>query len=646
MSLPSGFLDDLRQRASLVQVAGRKVIWDSRKSSPAKGDMWAPCPFHQEKTPSFHVDDKKGFYHCFGCGASGDVIKFVRETENASFMEAVETLAAEVGMKVPALNPHAQQESDLRHELSNVLEQAVQFFRLQMKTEAASEARNYLERRGLNKNVRDRWEIGFAPDSWQALWDHLTRIGVNSDLVYGSGLAKKSEKMGKPYDVFRNRIMFPIRDSRGKMMAFGGRAVDPNESAKYINSPETALFLKGSNLYHYATARASFGKSQPLIVAEGYMDVIALSEAGFKAAVAPLGTAITEQQLKLLWRIASEPILALDGDKAGLNAATRTIGLALPLIESGQSLFFAILPEGQDPDDLIRSSGRNAMVSILEKKIPMVDFLCRQETDGRTFDTPERKALLKKTLEQKIQLIRDSDTQKYYKKEIDDYCWKLFRINSPGYNGHKIGSLTQSVATSSVRHSLVATSIDGANEYLREAVILAAIISTPEILSEFEADILNLKCRDPSFATVRDCLLSVAKSAQPNLREEITQKIGSTALEKLFSIRQVKILPCIRRQGDVESARLTVSEELQKLRVFKKIETEVAEAEEDLKDNADESITWRLREAADARNDAMQIWQEEKLEYDIGPNGARIDRRERADLADMMKKFASIKYQK
>ena len=339
MSLPSGFLDDLRHRASLIQVAGRKVVWDSRKSNPAKGDMWAPCPFHQEKTPSFHVDDKKGFYHCFGCGASGDVIKFVRETENASFMEAVKTLAAEVGMKVPEYDQRAQQRADLRSELSNVLEQAVQFYRLQMNTEAASGVRNYLQKRGLTAEVRDRWEVGFAPDSWQALWNHLMHIGANSDLVYAAGLAKKSEKTGNPFDIFRNRIMFPIRDSRRKMIAFGGRAVDPNELAKYINSPETALFSKGSNLYNYAGARASFGQGQQVIVAEGYMDVIALSEAGFKATVAPLGTALTEQQLKLLWRITSEPILAFDGDKAGLNAAKRTIGLALPLIESGQSLF-------------------------------------------------------------------------------------------------------------------------------------------------------------------------------------------------------------------------------------------------------------------------------------------------------------------
>jgi DNA primase len=278
MSLPPGFLDELRTRLSLSQVVGRKVMWDSRKSNQGKGDMWAPCPFHQEKSASFHVDDRKGFYYCFGCQAKGDAISFVRETENVGFMEAIEILAGEAGLEVPKQDPRAQQKADERTELVDVMEQAVQFFRLQLRTGNASEARGYLDRRGLKEATQERFEIGFAPDAWQGLWDHLSGKGVSAEKILAAGLAKPSSKGGKPYDTFRNRIIFPIRDARGRCTAFGGRAMDPNDNAKYLNSPETLLFDKGRSLYNHGPAREAAGKGAPLIVAEGYMDVIALAE--------------------------------------------------------------------------------------------------------------------------------------------------------------------------------------------------------------------------------------------------------------------------------------------------------------------------------------------------------------------------------
>ena len=253
-------------------------------------------------------------------------------------MEAVEILAGEAGMPMPERDPRAQEKSDRRTLLAEVMEQAVQHFRLQLKTAAASDARDYLVRRGLDVAAQDRWEIGFAPDAWQSLWDTLKAKGVEDDLILGAGLGKPSQKGGKPYDTFRGRIMFPIRDARGRCTAFGGRAMDPNDNAKYLNSPETELFDKGRSLYNHAPARTAAGKGQPLIVAEGYMDVIALAEHGFGASVAPLGTAITEHQLAMLWRIADEPIIALDGDTAGLRAAMRLIDLALPALEAGQIL--------------------------------------------------------------------------------------------------------------------------------------------------------------------------------------------------------------------------------------------------------------------------------------------------------------------
>ena len=630
MSLPPGFLDDLRSRASLSQVVGRKVIWDARKSNQGKGDMWAPCPFHHEKTASFHVDDQKGFYYCFGCHAKGDAISFVRETENVSFIEAVEILAREAGMPMPERDPQAQQKADRRSQLAEVMEQAVQFFRLQLKTGAAGAARDYLVRRGLSPEAQDRWEIGFAPEAWQALWDQLSNKGVAADLILGAGLAKPSQKGGNPYDTFRNRIMFPIRDARGRAIAFGGRAMDPSDNAKYLNSPETELFDKGRSLYNQGPARTAAGKGQPLIVAEGYMDVIALAEAGFDASVAPLGTAVTEHQLQLLWRIAPEPIVALDGDTAGLRAAMRLIDLALPMLEAGQSLRFAVLPEGQDPDDLIRAHGAGAFRDLVDAALPMVRLLWRRETEGRVFDSPERKAALDKALRDKIKLIRDPSIRSHYGQEINSLRRELFvsrKDFKPSAWNRKTPPQTPLVQT---RNSLVAAAGDGAQTHLREAVILAAAISTPAVIAEFEAGIETLACADPDFAALRRLILRYQGDADATLRDEIVTELGPDPLENLLALRHVAINPCVRNPGDVTLAQMTLAEELAKLEAQRGLKDEIAEAAEDLSGGADEAVTWRLSQAAEARNRAERSEHEDKAEYETGNNGARINKDERS----------------
>ncbi|MEM7523872.1 MAG: DNA primase, partial [Pseudomonadota bacterium] len=391
MALPPGFLDELRARVSIAKVIERKVAWDQRKSQPAKGDYWACCPFHQEKSSSFHVEDRKGFYYCFGCQAKGDAITFLREAENMEFMEAVETLAREAGMPMPEQDPQAAKQQDRRAKLAEVMEQAAQFFRLQLKTSAGLGARDYIARRGLSAATVDRFGIGFAPDSRTALIDALTGKGVEEKLLDEAGLIRVPEDGKRPYDWFRGRVMFPIRDPRGRCIAFGGRALSADTPAKYMNSPETLLFDKGRSLYNHGPARAASGKVGALIVAEGYMDVIALAQAGFGHAVAPLGTAITEDQVRLMWRIADEPVIALDGDKAGLRAAMRVIDIALPMLEAGKSLRFALMPEGQDPDDLIKAHGPAAMQAALDQALPMVELLWRRETADQIFDSPERR---------------------------------------------------------------------------------------------------------------------------------------------------------------------------------------------------------------------------------------------------------------
>jgi len=650
MSLPPGFLDELRTRTSLSQVVGRKVTWDARKSNQGKGDMWAPCPFHQEKTASFHVDDRQGFYYCFGCHEKGDAISFVRQTENVGFMEAVEILAREAGMPVPERDPKAQEKADRRQQLTEVMEQAVQYFRLQLKTAAGTAARDYLTQRGLSEAAQARFGLGFAPDNRQGLFSHLTGKGIAAELIVAAGLVATPEGGGAPYDRFRDRIMFPIRDTRGQCIAFGGRAMTADARAKYLNSNDTELFHKGRSLYNFAPAREAAGKGQPLIVAEGYMDVIALSEAGFGATVAPLGTAITADQLALMWRIHPEPIIALDGDTAGLRAAMRAIDTALPLLKAGHSLRFAIMPEGQDPDDLIRSGGAAAMQAQLDQAIPMVQLLWRRETEGKVFDSPERKAALDRTLRETLMKIEDRPIRGHYGDEIKQLRWRLFRPqaqtqNRPAFDPARGRRNAPAVPMPKTRNSYLGTgTTDGAEERLREAVILATVLVTPAILPQFETQVEALDMVVPEHGQIRDAILRNARS--PDLREKVSAEVGPEPLEKLFALNHVLISAPVRAPGDTEIAAMCLAQELAKLAARRGAVREIAEAMQDMSAEADEGVTWRLGQAAEARNRAERSETDDTTEYEKGDNGAMISRDERNAFGDLLGRITYSKSDK
>ena len=611
MSLPPGFLDELRNRISLSRVIGRKVIWDSRKSNPAKGDMWAPCPFHQEKSASFHVDDRKGFYYCFGCHAKGDALTFLREAENMSFMEAVETLAREAGMALPARDPRAAEKADRRTELARVMEEAVRHYRLQLKTGAGAAARDYLQRRGLSEAALDRFEIGFAPDGWHGLWTALKGRGMADDLILGAGLARASQTGGAPYDTFRNRIMFPIRDARGRCIAFGGRAMDPNDSAKYLNSPETDLFDKGRSLYNHGPAREAAGKGQPLIVAEGYMDVIALVTAGYEAAVAPLGTAITEEQLRLIWRLHPEPLIMLDGDSAGIRAAMRRVDLALPLLEAGQGLRFVILPEGLDPDDMIRARGREAMAQAIAAAEPMVNLLWRREIEGKVFDSPERKAMLDKSLRSAIRRIADPSIRAHYGDEINRLRRALFGSGRPAFVPRapgRAGRVQPASALRTTRGTLLAAARGPeVDEYLHEAMILAIGLCHPRTLERFESQFETVEMRDPGHNRLRHALLGALHAGLPEdvaLFRRKVEAVAAEEVEKLMGLAHVRIAPPLRSGSDLDLAMMCLAEEFAKLEARRGAQAEIAEAMEDLGGLADEGLTWRLRQAVAARHRA------------------------------------------
>ena len=626
MRLPSAFLDELSARTSLTQVAGRKVVWDSRRSKPSKGDMWAPCPFHHEKTASFHVDERKGFYYCFGCHAKGNAISFVRDTQNVSFMEAVEILARDAGMEVPAPDPQAKEKADRRDQLADVMEQAVRRYRLQLKTGAAADAREYLAGRGLDESAQDRWEIGFAPNARQGLFEHLAGKSVAPDLIIDAGLCARPEDGGAPYDRFRNRIIFPIRDARGRAIALGGRAMDPDAPAKYLNSPETELFNKGGSLFNHGPAREASGKSGSLIVAEGYMDVIALSEAGFPFTVAPLGTAVTTSQLQMLWRIAPEPVIALDGDKAGFNAAMRLIDLAMPLLEAGRSLRFCLMPSGQDPDDVIRIGGAQAMRKLLDSAQPLVQLLWKRETEGKDFDSPERRAALDNSLRAQISKIPDLGLRDHYGDEIKRLRADLFgfRTYSPP---HRARYSMPAGATAGARQSLLAAPY-GIEDQLPEAIILAVLVKHPALIAEFVSELENLECVVKDHAGLRAALLRNADVPDIEIEAKIAAEAGRDVLEKVLSLDHIRIVPAIQSPSDHVQAKFCVAEAFAKLAAKRGAEREITEAMKDIETFTDEQLTWRLEKANESRRQAELGMARDETEYDVAKNGAKLSRDE------------------
>jgi DNA primase len=415
------FLDELRARLPVSEVVGRRV-----KLRKAGREWKGLSPFNKEKTPSFFVNDQKMAWFDFSSGKNGSIFDFVMMTEGLSFPEAVERLAAQAGMPLPKVSPDDEVREQRRKTLHDVIELAAKFFETTLAGREGAKARGYLADRGLDPSTQLRFRIGYAPAGRFALKEHLGGHGISADDMIAAGLLVSGDDIPVPYDRFRDRVMFPITDLRGRVIAFGGRALEKDVSAKYLNSPETPLFHKGSNLYNLPAARAAAHAGKQVVVVEGYVDVIAMVTAGFEASVAPLGTALTEDQLALLWKIADEPVLCFDGDSAGRAAAYRAVDLAMPRLSPGKSLKFALLPEGQDPDDLVRSGGREAMGEVLAQARPLAQMLWTRETEAGGFDTPERRAALEARVAEVTGSIGNESVRKYYRQDFAGRLQGLF----------------------------------------------------------------------------------------------------------------------------------------------------------------------------------------------------------------------------
>ena len=428
------FLEELRARLPVSEVVGRRV-----KLKRAGREWKGLSPFQQEKTPSFTVNDQKQFYHDFSTGKHGNIFDFVMETEGVSFPEAVERLASMAGLALPAVTPDAARHEQRRKTLHDVMELAAKFFADTLASRNGAKARGYLGDRAISAATQLQFRIGYAPLDRFALKEYLGGQGIPVEDMVEAGLLVAGDDIPVPYDRFRDRVMFPITDLRGRVIAFGGRALEKEVAAKYLNSPETPLFHKGDNLYNLATARQAAHDGAPLVVVEGYVDVIAMVGAGFPASVAPLGTALTENQLALLWRMADEPILCFDGDRAGQKAAYRAAELALPLLGPGKSLRFALLPEGQDPDDLARSGGRGAIEEVIGAARGLADVIWSREIEAGSYATPERRAALEARIKELTNGIRDEVVRRYYRQDLAERLQRTFAPEA-GRSGYGRGN--------------------------------------------------------------------------------------------------------------------------------------------------------------------------------------------------------------
>jgi len=535
MRYGEGLLAEIRQRTDLVALVGRRV-----KLVRKGREMWGCCPFHQEKSGSFKVSNERQAYKCFGCGKGGDAFKWLIETEGLSFPESVEKLAAEAGVELPKWSPEDEEREQKKKSLYDVVELAAKFYETQLFEPVGREARDYLKGRGLDGAAAKQFRLGYSPGGNGALIKHLTENNVTQDDIIAAGLARPAED-GRPMrDFFYNRVMFPIADGRGRVVAFGARALEADAKPKYINTGETSLFSKGSQLYNFATARAAAIKAGAIIVAEGYMDVIALVRAGFAHSVAPLGTALTEDQLHLLWRTAPEPILAFDGDAAGLKAAHRAAHLALPHLKAGYSLRFAFLPTGEDPDSYIAGNGAGAMTVLLEAALPLSQLLWRLETDGKDFSTPERRAGLEHSLREIVSRIEDGKIADYYRRGFDELVFNNFKRRSPQprsdraparaqptrpggkYRGdfkpRPLPGTPEAVSASVQGSALVRAGQAGprqANEAARQAKEMELgrlLVESPQIALAEAESLAILDLSDPSLDRLRHELLNLAAS--------------------------------------------------------------------------------------------------------------------------------------
>ena len=658
MRFSNTFLDEIRDRVPISDVIGRRVTWDRRKTNVPRGDYWACCPFHGEKSPSFHCEDRKGRYHCFGCGVTGDHFRFLTDLEGLSFPEAVQQIADMAGVPMPIADPMEAKREKERTSLLDVMEMATQFFQDQLQTANGARARAYLRDRGLTGRTIDTFRLGYSPESRNALKEFLASKDVAKEQIEACGLVVHGPDIPVSYDRFRDRIMFPILSSREKVIAFGGRAMSSDAPAKYLNSNETELFHKGNVLYNFTRARrAAQGNdgSGTIIAVEGYMDVIALHQAGVENAVAPLGTALTENQLDLLWKMTPQPMLCFDGDGAGIRAANRAADLALPHIKPGRTVRFALLPDGKDPDDLVRHDGRAPFDKVLAQAKPLAEMIWSRETSNGTFDTPEARAELEARLKQMVSVIADENVRRHYQQDIRDRLNGLFQPqfrrndNQQGRgfsregNGRSFGGRggpgrdrAAPVSTKATDRLMRSGMIKGHQDIpgLRESVLAVTIVNHPLLLQDEYDEIAAIDYESRELQRLWSAMLGTAATipAQQLSRERLLEQLeeqGFAALLKTLDqqVRNARLWTATE-EAAMEDARegyrqaLALHKRSKALRWHKiELERAVAEATEE---GDGELIEQLMRALQEVQLEALRLENQEAIIDGFGVLSGRI----------------------
>ena len=578
MRYPPNFLDEIRARLSVSQVVGRKVAL-KRAGREFKG----LSPFKMEKTPSFTVNDQKGFYHCFATGEHGDIFGFVMKTDGLSFPEAVERLADEAGVPMPKLGPRDEAREDERERLYRIVEMSAAFFEQALMSGPGAEARRYLEKRGLGRETIASFRLGYAPNDRAALRTHLAAAGFKVEEMIASGMLIGGDDIPVAYDRFRHRVTFPITDLRGRVIAFGGRALDANAPAKYLNSPDTPLFHKGQILFNAHRARGPAHDKDRVVAVEGYMDVIALTEAGFAETVAPLGTALTEEQVKLLWRMSEEPILCFDGDAAGRKAAFRAVETALPLLKPGFSVRFAFLPGGLDPDDLVRQKGPQAFAAELGKTRALFDVLWEREAQGQDLSTPEQRAAFEVHLKAMVAKIGDPAVRGHYESELRETLWAFNRTVvreiargqgprqgaggaarrnniTPDWRVRERARLGPTAQVIPQRRSNASPELATRAELAppREALLVKTLINHPWLVEENSEEIAAMTLTSKPLAGLRDAILGT-QAVDNNLDSaRLRSQLSGTGLDKVVNLVERSVTHRSDRFAEPEAPRAEV----------------------------------------------------------------------------------------
>ena len=533
MAVTPGFIDELRSRLSLSDLVGRRV-----KLVPKGGRLAGLCPFHNEKTPSFYVNDSEGFYHCFGCGANGDMITWLRETDGLEFIEAVRQLSEMAGLPMPADDRTSGEAAQQRKAAVDACEAAAAFYSSSLARPDGAAASRYLATRGLSDEVIRDFRLGYAPRT--GLFFHLQQRELPLDICRAAGLTAVSDRDGSVYDYFRDRVMFPIEDVRGRVIGFGARALG-DAQPKYLNSPESPSFVKKTVLYGFGRARTLVRRGLPLMVVEGYMDVIAVTASGVAGAVAPLGTALAEEQIRLLWKLSDEPVLCFDGDKAGQTAAARAIERVLPLLEPGRSVRLAVLPEGQDPDDILNSGGPEALRRVLSSASGLLDALWAFKSAAYQLDDPRTQAGAKAAFWQEMRgLIRSIGHSQTRSAWADDLEFRIAAMRGAARGpapGQQRGGPAQTRYTRS-GPLMPAPRRPKTGRHIQARALLALIISHPALFADYAEQLAMLDFHDEALDglknTVIDLLLSAPDLDAAALKHHLETDIDAVILDQLF----------------------------------------------------------------------------------------------------------------